>query len=135
MARNCASRCPKGVEFSSICDALRAIVLRKRVSTPKKDADELSRLRALHPRVVLWDAHSIASVLPRFFEGRLPDLNFGTADGASCDASLIDAVLGPVRGQRDYTWVLNGRYKGGHITRQQLPGHVARILPATEHWR
>ena len=40
----CASRCPKGVEFSSICDALRAIVLRKRVSTPKKDADELSRL-------------------------------------------------------------------------------------------
>jgi heterodisulfide reductase subunit C len=40
----CASRCPKGVEFSSICDALRAIVLRKRVSTPKVDADELSRL-------------------------------------------------------------------------------------------
>ena len=40
----CASRCPKGVEFSSICDALRAIVLRKRVSTPKVDADEVSRI-------------------------------------------------------------------------------------------
>jgi N-formylglutamate deformylase len=78
---------------------------------------ELLRLRAAHPRVVLWDAHSIASVLPRFFEGRLPDLNFGTADGASCDPSLIEAVLAPVRAQRDYSWVLNGRYKGGHITR------------------
>ena len=40
----CASRCPKGVEFSSICDALRAIVLRKRVSDPKVDADELTRV-------------------------------------------------------------------------------------------
>ncbi|MBM3307246.1 MAG: 4Fe-4S dicluster domain-containing protein [Candidatus Eisenbacteria bacterium] len=40
----CASRCPKGVEFSSICDALRAIVLRKRVSDPKVDADELARV-------------------------------------------------------------------------------------------
>jgi N-formylglutamate deformylase len=80
-------------------------------------ANELVRLRASHPRVVLWDAHSIASVLPRFFEGRLPDLNFGTADGAACDPSLIDAVLGPVRAQHDYSWVLNGRYKGGHITR------------------
>jgi N-formylglutamate deformylase len=51
-------------------------------------AGELARLRALHPRVVLWDAHSIASVLPRFFEGRLPDLNFGTADGQACDPAL-----------------------------------------------
>jgi N-formylglutamate deformylase len=80
-------------------------------------ADEIGRLRASHPRVVLWDAHSIASVLPRFFEGRLPDLNFGTADGASCDPALIDAVLAPVRAQQGYDWVLNGRYKGGHITR------------------
>jgi heterodisulfide reductase subunit C len=38
----CASRCPKGVEFSSICDALRAIVLRRRLSNPKKDSDELA---------------------------------------------------------------------------------------------
>lgn len=80
-------------------------------------ADELARLRAAHPRVVLWDAHSIASVLPRFFEGRLPDLNFGTADGASCAPSLVAAVLEPVRAQRDLDWVLNGRYKGGHVTR------------------
>ena len=42
---------------------------------------ELDRLLALHGTVVLWDAHSIAAVVPRFFDGRLPDLNFGTADG------------------------------------------------------
>jgi N-formylglutamate deformylase len=94
-------------------------VRRERWWRPYHDAlsGELARLRAVHPRVVLWDAHSIASVLPRFFEGRLPDLNFGTADGASCEASLIEAVLEPVRVQADYSWVLNGRYKGGHITR------------------
>ena len=90
---------------------------------------ELARLRTLHPRVVLWDAHSIASVLPRFFEGRLPDLNFGTADGASCDPSLIEAVLAPVRAQSEYGWVLNGRYKGGHITRHHgRPGHGVHAI-------
>ena len=50
---------------------------------------ELDRLLALHGRVVLWDAHSIASKVPRFFEGKLPDLNFGTAAGTSCDAGLL----------------------------------------------
>ncbi len=38
----CASRCPKGVEFSSICDALRQIVLRGRLSKPNVDADEVT---------------------------------------------------------------------------------------------
>lgn len=54
---------------------------------------ELDRLLALHGAVVLWDAHSIASVVPRFFEGRLPDLNFGTAGGTSCDPAMADAVV------------------------------------------
>lgn len=81
-------------------------------------AAEIARLRALHPRVVLWDAHSIASELPRFFDGRLTDLNFGTADGRSCAAALIEGVLAPVSAQRDYSWVLNGRFKGGYITRR-----------------
>ena len=39
----CASRCPRGVEFSSICDALRAMVLRKRLSGTVVDADEMTR--------------------------------------------------------------------------------------------
>ncbi len=81
-------------------------------------ASEIARLRGRHPRVALWDAHSIASELPRFFEGRLTDLNFGTADGAACDPAMADAVLAPVRAQQRYTWVLNGRFKGGHITRR-----------------
>ncbi|MBR7784594.1 N-formylglutamate amidohydrolase, partial [Undibacterium luofuense] len=54
--------------------------------------NELERLLALHGRVVLWDAHSIASVVPRFFEGRLPDLNFGTADQQSCAPALQQAL-------------------------------------------
>lgn len=79
---------------------------------------ELARLRALHGTVVLWDAHSIRSVLPRFFEGRLPDLNLGTADGASCDPALAAALLARAQQASEYTAVLNGRFKGGHITRQ-----------------
>lgn len=76
---------------------------------------ELDRLLALHGRVVLWDAHSIASVVPRFFEGRLPDLNFGTANGASCDPSLTEAVVAQVPDR--YSVAVNGRFKGGYITR------------------
>ena len=78
---------------------------------------ELERLKAEHGRVVLWEAHSIASIVPRFFEGKLPDLNFGTAEGKSCDPGLEEAVLGVARAQDRYTIALNGRFKGGHITR------------------
>jgi len=77
---------------------------------------ELDRLRDQHGAVLLWDAHSIASRLPRLFDGRLPDLNFGTADGRSCDPGLIDAVMDVAR-TGPYTHVVNGRFKGGHITR------------------
>jgi N-formylglutamate deformylase len=77
---------------------------------------ELDRLLALHGRVVLWDAHSIASHVPRFFEGKLPDLNFGTADGKSCDVCLSEAIVSQAQGG-SYTVAVNGRFKGGHITR------------------
>lgn len=79
---------------------------------------ELARLLALHGRVVLWDAHSIASTVPRFFEGRLPDLNFGTADGASCAPQLQGALMGVAQAQERFSFVFNGRFKGGHITRR-----------------
>lgn len=81
---------------------------------------ELLRLRQLHGVAVLWDAHSIASVVPRFFEGRLPDLNFGTADQKSCAAALQDTLQETMRNtapEHGYTHVFNGRFKGGHITR------------------
>jgi N-formylglutamate deformylase len=79
---------------------------------------ELERLKAAHGTVVLWDAHSIRSVLPRFFEGKLPDLNLGTANGASCDPELARTLLCIGEAATGYQAVLNGRFKGGHITRQ-----------------
>lgn len=78
---------------------------------------ELARLKAQHGRVLLWDAHSIASHLPRLFDGKLPDLNFGTADGASCDRAVLDRVTALIAGST-CSLVINGRFKGGHITRK-----------------
>ena len=91
---------------------------------------ELERLRAAHGVAVLWDAHSIRSVLPRFFEGRLPDLNLGTGDGISCDPALAQTLLGEARAATAYTAVLNGRFKGGHITRHY--GAPARNIHAVQ---
>jgi len=82
-----------------------------------KLAEELARIRAAHGVAMLWDAHSIRSVLPRFFEGRLPDLNLGTADGASCAPALAGELLDIAREAPGFSAVLNGRFKGGHITR------------------
>ena len=78
---------------------------------------ELDRIRAQHGVAVLWDAHSIRSVLPRFFDGKLPDLNLGTADGASCAPELAQELLAVAESAPGFTAVLNGRFKGGHITR------------------
>jgi N-formylglutamate deformylase len=78
---------------------------------------ELDRIRAAHGYALLWDAHSIASELPRFFSGRLPDLNFGTAGGASCAPAIEAAVFEEARRAAGYSAVLNGRFKGGYITR------------------
>ncbi|MEG3049509.1 MAG: N-formylglutamate deformylase [Thermomonas sp.] len=79
---------------------------------------ELDRIRAAHGRVVLWEGHSIrGSQLPFLFEGRLPDLNLGTASGTSCSPALQARLEAVLAGQGDYDWVANGRFKGGHITR------------------
>jgi N-formylglutamate deformylase len=87
---------------------------------PYHDAleDELARLHAAHGVAVLWDAHSIASVLPRFFAGRLTDLNLGTADGQSCSPPVQAAAMAVLAAQREYSHVTNGRFKGGYITRR-----------------
>lgn len=82
-------------------------------------AAELARLKAAHGYALLWDAHSIRSVAPRFFDGRLPDLNLGTARGQACAPGLAKAlveVLEAAEGD-DYTTVLDGRFTGGFITR------------------
>lgn len=78
---------------------------------------EIERITAIHGYCILLDAHSIVSEAPRFFSGRLPDLNLGTADGASCDSALADAAFAVLTGARGFTAVHNGRFKGGYITR------------------
>ncbi|AXA84303.1 N-formylglutamate deformylase [Lysobacter oculi] len=96
--------------------------VRQRVDTywrPYHEAlrDEIARLRAEHGRVLLWEAHSIKGELPFLFEGRLPDLNLGTANGASCRPDTQARIEAVLAGQDDYGFVANGRFKGGHITR------------------
>ena len=78
---------------------------------------EIARVREAHGFAILWDAHSIVSRAPRLFEGRLADFNLGTADDASCDPELSRALIDALKRHSDFTSVLNGRFKGGYITR------------------
>ena len=79
---------------------------------------ELARMKTQHGRVVLWEGHSIrGSGLPFLFDGRLPDLNLGTSAGASCSPELQARLGSVLSAQRDYDHVVNGRFKGGYITR------------------
>jgi len=78
---------------------------------------ELARIHAAHGRAVLWEGHSIRSVVPFLFDGRLPDFNLGTAGGASCLPALQQALEAELASQADYSFVVNGRFRGGYITR------------------
>jgi N-formylglutamate deformylase len=90
---------------------------------------ELERLGATHPRVVLYDAHSIRSRIPHLFEGELPQLNIGTNGGTSCSADLTEAVAAICR-ESGFTSVTDGRFKGGWITRYY--GEPARGVHAIQ---
>ena len=80
-------------------------------------AAEIERVRARHGHAVLLDAHSIRGQVPRFFAGQLPDLNLGTANGASCAAALQAAAGNVLADAAGFSHVVNGRFKGGYITR------------------
>ena len=71
-----------------------------------------------HGFCILWDAHSIRSTVPGLFSGKLPDLNLGTADGHSCAAAAAELVLACLRRQAEFSFVIDGRFKGGYITRR-----------------
>jgi len=79
--------------------------------------EELARIKEKHGVALLWDAHSIASQVPRFFAGRLTDFNLGTAEGKSCAPEIGAKMLEIAKAAGGYTSVLNGRFKGGYITR------------------
>jgi N-formylglutamate deformylase len=79
-------------------------------------AAEIARVKARHGYCVLWDCHSIKSVIPRLFDGKLPMLNLGTNSGASC-APGVQSAAERAMAASGLTHVSNGRFKGGWITR------------------
>ncbi len=83
---------------------------------------ELSRLigEAVHQYgfAILWDAHSIKNRVPRFFEGKLPDLNFGTVDNTSATIAIENSLKSVAGRHSEFSHIFNGRFKGGYITRQ-----------------
>lgn len=78
---------------------------------------ELDRIRSRHGHVLLWEGHSIKGELPFLFEGRLPDLNLGTANGKSCSPKMQLRTETILAAQSQYDYIVNGRFKGGYITR------------------
>ncbi len=77
---------------------------------------ELKRLKDEFGYAILYDAHSICSHVPLLFEGRLPDLNLGSARGRSCAPEMAAAAFAAAQ-TGDYSAVLDGRFVGGHVTR------------------
>ena len=83
-----------------------------------------------HGHCILWDAHSILSEVPALFAGRLPDLNVGTAGGRSCSPLLLDRIVACLSAQTNFSFVVDGRFKGGYITRRY--GDPARRIEAVQ---
>ncbi len=79
-------------------------------------AAQAVRLRGLHEKIVIYDCHSIRSELPLLFYGTLPVFNLGTNDGQTCDPAL-QALVGQIMVESGESNVINGRFKGGWITR------------------
>ncbi len=78
---------------------------------------ELERVRAQFGYALLWDGHSIRSEIPWLFDGKLPDLNLGTASGTSCADSLRSSLVNELQSNPQFTHAADGRFKGGYITR------------------
>lgn len=77
----------------------------------------LDARRSTHGFVVLLDAHSILSEVPWLFDGILPNFSLGTASGSSCAPALRDALHDTLSRFPQFSQVVDGRFKGGYITR------------------
>lgn len=122
---------------------------------------ELTRIKQQHGFAILIDAHSILSHVPRLFDGQLPDLNLGSIRGQSADQNMISMSTQLLSASREFSFVLDGRFQGGYITRhygqprhgihalqmemaqctymQEKPpeldaGRVAKVRPVLESW-
>ncbi len=82
-----------------------------------KIASSLSDIKGRFGYALLWDAHSIPSKVPLLFDGELPELNFGTNDDRSCANDVIEPLIAEAKAGGTYSVILNGRFKGGYITR------------------
>lgn len=80
-------------------------------------AAEVERIKALHGVAVVYDCHSIRSLIPFLFDGRLPDFNIGTDLGKTCDGCIEASVVQSTSEAQGFTSVLNGRFRGGWTTR------------------
>ncbi len=79
--------------------------------------EALAHAKRAHGFAVLYDCHSIRSVVPRLFDGTLATINIGTNGGASCAPVLEHAVVAECAAQDEFSHVVNQRFKGGWITR------------------
>lgn len=77
---------------------------------------EIVRLRGRHEQVILYDAHSIRSHVPRLFPGTLPVFNIGTNRGAAAAPRLVRRLVQECAATGE-SLVLDGRFRGGWITR------------------
>lgn len=95
-----------------------------------KLADAVAETKSRHGYALLLDAHSILSHVPSLFKGRLPDLNLGTVDGKSCAPSIEHAAAEALQCAPKFSFVTNGRFKGGYITRHY--GNPAKQVHALQ---
>lgn len=76
----------------------------------------LSGFVAEYGKGILYDSHSIRSVVPSIQKERFPDMILGTASGKSAAEPMIEAVMS-VLNESPYNTTYNHPFKGGHITR------------------
>ena len=91
---------------------------------------EIERVHAQHGVAILYDFHSIRSLIPFLFEGKLPDFNIGTNNGTTCAKLMEKGVIDICSGAPGFSSVLNGRFKGGWTTRHY--GHPDRNIHAVQ---
>ena len=75
---------------------------------------------------MLYDCHSIRSVIPRLFEGTLPVFNLGTNDGKSADPILqgqVAQIMAEINGRAE----LFGHQPGQVRAFDQVVEHVLSV--------